>query len=233
MEDFELVGPNGTDVNNEFIKQYRDALRNQYDASVSALKQQNRNNQASIMSAANEKGMMYSNFPQRSKIQAETDYLKNMSKLHSTYQTGLDKLRGNAVNAYNQIKAYEEAIADLDELSGGSGGTTGTTGTPGTNPSTTGDPSDTAGDPNNTTSGGQNSYVGYNMPSNSGNNAGITSKILGGITGSTIGGIAGTILSPYLGLWAPVAGAGLGAVAGYDSGDLFQGKVTGRVGGNN
>ena len=137
MEDFELVGPNGTDVNNEFLKQYRDALRNQYDASVSSLKQQNRNNQASIMSAANEKGMMYSNFPQRSKIQAETDYLKNMSKLHSTYQTGLDKLRSNAVNTYNQIKAYEEAIADLDELSGGTGGT------PGTNPTT-----DTSGDDN-------------------------------------------------------------------------------------
>lgn len=115
MEDFELVGPNGTDVNNEFLKQYRDALRNQYDANVSSLRQQKRNSDASIMSAANESGMMYSNFPQRSKIQAESEYLSNLSNLHNTYQTGLDKLRSNAVNAYNQIKAYEEAIADLDE----------------------------------------------------------------------------------------------------------------------
>lgn len=130
MEDFELVGPNGTDVNNEFLKQYRDALKNQYDASLSSLRQQHRNNQASIMSAANERGMMYSNFPQRSKIQAETDYLSNVGKLHNTYQTGLDKLRNNATNAYNQIKAYEEAIKDLEEKAAGgsnkSGGTSGT-----------------------------------------------------------------------------------------------------------
>lgn len=143
MEDFELVGPNGTDVNNEFLKQYRDALKNQYDASLSSLRQQHRNNQASIMSAANERGMMYSNFPQRSKIQAETDYLTNTSKLRSTYQTGLDKLRNNATNAYNQIKAYEEAIKDLEEKAAGggsnsgSGGTTGTTGTNGNNTSGT------------------------------------------------------------------------------------------------
>lgn len=124
MEDFELVGPNGTDVNNEFLKQYRDALKNQYDASLSSLRQQYRNNQASIMSAANERGMMYSNFPQRSKIQSETDYLTNASKLRSTYQTGLDKLRNNAANTYNQIKAYEEVIKDLEEkaASGGSSG---------------------------------------------------------------------------------------------------------------
>lgn len=136
MEDFELVGPNGTDVNNEFLKQYRDALKNQYDASLSSLRQQYRNNQASIMSAANERGMMYSNFPQRSKIQAETDYLTNASKLHSTYQTGLDKLRNNAVNAYNQIKAYEEAIKDLEEKAAGgsgSGSSSGTSGASGTN----------------------------------------------------------------------------------------------------
>lgn len=122
MEDFELVGPNGTDVNNEFLKAYRDALRNQYDANVSSYMQQKRNADAQIMSSANEGGMMYSNFPQRSKIQSESRYLQGLSKLRSTYQTGLDKLRNNAVDTYNQIKAYEEAISDINKSSGGSGG---------------------------------------------------------------------------------------------------------------
>lgn len=151
MEDFDLIGPNGTDVNNEFLKAYRDSLKNQYDANVSSYKQQKRNADAQIMSAANKAGMMYSNFPQRSKIQTEANYLTGLSKLRSTYQTGLDKLRNNAVDAYNQIKAYEEAISDLagsGSGSGGSGGVTGggtggngTTGTPGNadgnNPSNT------------------------------------------------------------------------------------------------
>ena len=139
MEDFDLIGPNGTDVNNEFLKAYRDSLKNQYDANVSSYKQQKRNADAQIMSAANKAGMMYSNFPQRSKIQTEADYLTGLSKLRSTYQTGLDKLRNNAVDAYNQIKASEEAISDLAGSGGGSGGSgsvtgggTGGNGTPGT-----------------------------------------------------------------------------------------------------
>lgn len=128
MEDFDLIGPNGTDVNNEFLKAYRDSLKNQYDANVSSYKQQKRNADAQIMSAANKAGMMYSNFPQRSKIQTEANYLTGLSKLRSTYQTGLDKLRNNAVDAYNQIKAYEEAISDLSGSGGGSGGSGGVTG---------------------------------------------------------------------------------------------------------
>lgn len=218
MEDFELVGPNGTDVNNEFLKQYRDALKNQYDASLSSLKQQNRNNQASIMSAANERGMMYSNFPQRSKIQAETDYLSNASKLHSTYQTGLDKLRSNAVNAYNQIKSYEEAISDLNSASGGSG--SGSGGTGGTSTTTT-----TGQNPGNTTEGDYD--IVDHVPGT--NNGGTTSKkednplglgdnIGGGIIGTGIGarlgsGI-GTLLLPGGGIWAPVLGGLAGGAYG-------------------
>ena len=139
MEDFELIGPNGTDVNNEFLKAYRDSLKNQYDASISSLRQQRRNNDAAIMSAANERGMMYSNFPQRSKIQSETEYLNNLAKLNSTYQTGLNSLRNNAVNAYNQIKAYEEAISDLQSSTSGGGGSGsgGNSGTNGTNSNNT------------------------------------------------------------------------------------------------
>lgn len=173
MEDFKLVGPNGTDVNEEFLKAYRDSLKNQYDASVSSLVQQKRNNDASIMSSANEAGMMYSNFPQRSKIQSEAQYLTNLSKLHSTYQTGLDKLRNNAVDVYNQIKSYEEAIADLNGASGGSGGGTG--GSNGTGGGGTGGTGGTGGGDNGTTgdneniAGGEIPTIAYN---DSGKNSG-------------------------------------------------------------
>ena len=141
MEDFELVGPNGTDINNEFLKQYRDSLKNQFDANVSSLKQQKRNSDASIMSNANRAGLMYSNFPQRSKIQTEADYLTDYSKLRKTYQTGLDSLRNNAVDAYNKIKAYEEAISDLNAKASGTTGTNKTT--PGSNPDS--NPGNTSG----------------------------------------------------------------------------------------
>lgn len=208
MEDFELVGPNGTDINNEFLKQYRDALKNQYDASLSSLKQQNRNNQASIMSAANERGMMYSNFPQRSKIQAETDYLNNVAKLHSTYQTGLDKLRSNAVNAYNQIKAYEEAISDLEGTSG-SGGTGSTGSTGGTDPTTT-DVSGNNGDYDSLES------AGYVPASNSSNrnqdsNRNLVSAITSGVLSTLALGPLGGILGGYLG---SKYGTGTGKVTG-------------------
>ena len=154
MEDFDLIGPNGTDVNNEFLKAYRDSLKNQYDANVSSYKQQKRNADAQIMSAANKAGMMYSNFPQRSKIQTEADYLTGLSKLRSTYQTGLDKLRNNAVDAYNQIKAYEEAISDLSGSGGGSGGSGGVTGGGNGGDGTTGTPEKADGNnPSNTIQG--------------------------------------------------------------------------------
>lgn len=154
MEDFDLIGPNGTDVNNEFLKAYRDSLKNQYDANVSSYKQQKRNADAQIMSAANKAGMMYSNFPQRSKIQTEADYLAGLSKLRSTYQTGLDKLRNNAVDAYNQIKAYEEAISDLSGSGGGSGGSGGVTGGGTGGNGTTGTPGNADGNnPSNTIQG--------------------------------------------------------------------------------
>ena len=154
MEDFDLIGPNGTDVNNEFLKAYRDSLKNQYDANVSSYKQQKRNADAQIMSAANKAGMMYSNFPQRSKIQTEADYLTGLSKLRSTYQTGLDKLRNNAVDAYNQIKAYEEAISDLSGSGGGSGGSRGVTGGGTGGNGTTGTPGNADGNnPSNTIQG--------------------------------------------------------------------------------
>lgn len=114
MDDFELVGPTGVNIN-DFLKNYRDTLTNQYGSNASALNQSKRNTEAQIMSNFNRRGTMYSNFPQREKIKNETNYLNSLANMHTTYQTGLDKLRNNAVDTYNSIKGIEEQIADLND----------------------------------------------------------------------------------------------------------------------
>jgi hypothetical protein len=229
MEDFDLIGPNGTDINNEFLKAYRDSLRNQYDANVSSYKQQKRNADAQIMSAANKAGMMYSNFPQRSKIQTEADYLTGLSKLRGTYQTGLDKLRNNAVDAYNQIKAYEEAISDLKGAGGGSGGSGGGTGGTGDNgnPSTTGNTD--GNNPSNTIQGDYDLIEHIPMNKNAGTSSNkstfwqdvANSQSIGSDqtwqrrAGAAAGRLAGTYLGgTLLGPLGGLLGAGLGGKIG-------------------
>lgn len=123
MEGLDFADLQGNNVN-DFVKAYRDALRSDYTATINQIEQQRRNDEASIMSNANSSGMMYSNFPERDKMKYEAEtYLPNRQKAFTTYQTGLDKLRANAVNAYNNIKSIESAIANLN--SSGSGGTGG------------------------------------------------------------------------------------------------------------
>lgn len=98
-----------------FYQNYRDSLDRQYQSAVQNLDQQRKNNFASIMSGANKVGMMYSNFPERSKIQYDTStYTPNTTKLYNTYQTGLDKLRSNVLNYQNSIKDIQDAIATLN-----------------------------------------------------------------------------------------------------------------------
>lgn len=111
----ELKDLQGNDIN-QFIKNYRDSLQSQYDAQTAALNQQRKNDFASIMAGANKAGMMYSNFPQRSKIQYDTQtFYPSAVKTYQSYQTALDKLRSNAVNLYNQNKTIQEAIDDLNK----------------------------------------------------------------------------------------------------------------------
>ena len=111
----ELKDLQGQNVNT-FLTNYRKALGQQYDASVASLNQQRNNDFTNIMSAANKAGMLYSNFPQRSKVQYDTQtFYPSMIKARQSYQSGLDKLRSSAVDLYNQNKTIEEAIADLNE----------------------------------------------------------------------------------------------------------------------
>lgn len=97
-----------------FIAAYRDSLKNAYDSGVANLNQQRDTAQTQIMSNANTAGLLYSNFPARSKIQYDTStYYPALTELRTTYQTGLDSLRNTGVSLANNIKAYQEAIADL------------------------------------------------------------------------------------------------------------------------
>ena len=126
MEGLDFTDLQGNNVN-DFIKAYRDSLRDNYTANVNQIEQQRRNDEASIMANANRAGMMYSNFPARDKMKYEAEtYLPNRQSAFTSYQTGLDKLRSNAVNAYNNIRSIEDAISDLN--SSGGGGTGGNTG---------------------------------------------------------------------------------------------------------
>ena len=111
-----IPGLDGTANVDEFIKTYRDSLANQYNTTLSSLQNNRRLEEANIMASANQKGMMYSNFPQRVKMQYLTsNYLPGMVEARNTYQTGLDKLRSNAVSVANEIKSIEDAIADLNK----------------------------------------------------------------------------------------------------------------------
>ena len=100
-----------------FYQNYRDSLDRQYQASLQNLEQQRKNMQSSIMGAANKAGMMYSNFPERSKIQYDQNtYQPAQIKLQNTYQTGLDSLRQNILNYQNSIADIQESIAHLNSM---------------------------------------------------------------------------------------------------------------------
>ena len=99
----------------DFYQKYRESLGRQYESALQNLDQQRRNAQTSIMSGANKAGMMYSNFPERSKIQYDVGtYMPTQVKLQSTYQTGLDTLRKNILNYQNSIKDIQDAIKTLN-----------------------------------------------------------------------------------------------------------------------
>lgn len=111
MENFYDYQGNNFD---EFIWNYRNALQAQRDATNKQLEQQRRNYYTSLMGAANRRGSLYSNLTAREKTKYDTStYYPAYIKAQSGYATGLDTLRNNAVNLWNQIKSYNEAIKDL------------------------------------------------------------------------------------------------------------------------
>lgn len=104
-----------TDQVKDFYQNYRDSLDRQYQSNLQSLEQQRKNSQTTIMSGANKAGMMYSNFPQRSKVQYDAQtYEPAVVKLNTSYRTGLDTLRENVLNYQNSIEKYKKAIADLN-----------------------------------------------------------------------------------------------------------------------
>lgn len=112
MEDFYDLQSNSF---NDALKNYRDSLKAQRDSAFKQLEQTRRNAYASVMGGANRRGMLYSNFPQRSKLQYNIGtYMPAYNKVQTSYQTGLDTLRSNAVNLWNKIQSYQEAINDLN-----------------------------------------------------------------------------------------------------------------------
>lgn len=101
----------------DFYQNYRDSLERQYQNNIQSLDQQRKNAQASIMGGANKAGMLYSNFPARSKIQYDQQtYQPALVKMQNAYQTGLDQLRSNILKYQNSIAQIKESIADINEM---------------------------------------------------------------------------------------------------------------------
>lgn len=102
----------------DFYQNYRDSLDRQYQTAMQSLEQQRKNAQTSIMSGANKAGMLYSNFPARSKIQYDqSTYQPAQIKLQNSYQTGLDTLRNNILKYQNAIAEIQDNIAHLNSMS--------------------------------------------------------------------------------------------------------------------
>lgn len=101
----------------DFYKNYRESLSRQNEANRQLLDQQRRNAQTSIMSSANKAGMLYSNFPQRSKMQYDVStYQPAQIKVFNTYQTGLNQLQNNILKYQNSIKDIQDSIAHLNAM---------------------------------------------------------------------------------------------------------------------
>lgn len=99
-----------------FFENLRDAYKVQYDTQRNLLDEQRRQQQAGIMSQANVAGMLYSNFPQRSMIQYDTNtYNPALANLSNTYLTGLNDLRNKGTQLANNIVTIQDAIADLNK----------------------------------------------------------------------------------------------------------------------
>lgn len=104
-------------ADNEFIKNLRESLKQSYLTGMANLNNQRYLDHSALMNQANKAGVMFSNFPQRAKIQYDTNtYMPNQVKLRQGYQTGLDTIRENAINAANQVRYYQQMIDHYNTL---------------------------------------------------------------------------------------------------------------------
>lgn len=109
------------EVDNDFIKNYRASLEDSYNAGVAALENQRKLDHGAIMNAANRAGVMFSNIPAAQKTRYDTTtYMPGLVNLRNTYQTGLDTLRSNAINAANQVAYYQQMINHYNTMPTGS-----------------------------------------------------------------------------------------------------------------
>lgn len=98
-----------------FINQFRE-LEWTRDQALQNAENNRRNAFQNIMGSANTAGMMYSNFPERAKIQYDTaTYLPAKVQAQQTFQTGLDTLRDKITKGLNQLADYNDAIASLNK----------------------------------------------------------------------------------------------------------------------
>lgn len=117
MENYNPTSFNPLASDNDFLKNLREALQQSYDAGIANLNNQRFLDQSAIMNKANKAGVMFSNIPQRMKIQYDTNtYMPTQVKLRQSYQTGLQSLRENAVNAANQVAYYQQMIDHYNQL---------------------------------------------------------------------------------------------------------------------
>lgn len=98
-----------------FMENYRQSLEDQKTADTNALNNQRNLDYTAIMSSANRRGLLHSNFPTRDKLRYDTGtYEPNLAKINQSYQTGLDTLYNNAAKYLNQIKSLREQTSDLN-----------------------------------------------------------------------------------------------------------------------
>lgn len=117
MTNYDPTAFNPMDSSNEFMNNLRQALQQTYDASITNLENTRKLDHTNIMSTANQKGMLYSNFPQRDKIKYDTyTYMPNQVKIRNAYQTGLDALRNSGVETANQVRYYQQMIDHYNTL---------------------------------------------------------------------------------------------------------------------
>lgn len=101
---------------NQFVENLRQSLQGSYDAAQQNIENQKTLDEQTIMSQANKRGTLFSNFPEREKIKYQTNtYLPNSTNAYTTYSTGIQNLQNNTVDLVNQIKSVQDAIAELNK----------------------------------------------------------------------------------------------------------------------